>query len=129
MKEDMIDCQAFLAGDTLWWIFSGPRGIYGAVAVSVIGDFTGAAPNNAALDAVRNILDCAVQEGVLAADYELFGHRDGGCTACPGDMLYSEIRTWPEYSFKGTYQTTVRSHNKAEESHLRFTDEARRVYK
>lgn len=33
-----------------------------AVAVSVIGDFTGAAPNNAALDAVRNILDCAVQE-------------------------------------------------------------------
>jgi len=22
MKEDVIDCQAFLAGDTLWWFFS-----------------------------------------------------------------------------------------------------------
>ena len=33
-----------------------------AVAVCVIGDFTGTSPNQAASDAVANIFDCAVKD-------------------------------------------------------------------
>jgi N-acetylmuramoyl-L-alanine amidase len=71
-----------------------------AVAVSVIGDFTARAPNQAAQDAVKNIFACAIQGGILRSNYEMFGHRDGGCTSCPGDSLYPVIRTWPQYSFR-----------------------------
>ena len=35
---------------------------FSAVAVSTIGDFTNAPPNNAALTAIRNIFDCAVEQ-------------------------------------------------------------------
>lgn len=71
-----------------------------AVAVSVIGDFTSRPPNQAALDALNNIYDCAIDQGVLSSNYEMFGHRDGGCTACPGDQLYATIRSWPQYSMR-----------------------------
>jgi len=29
VKEELIDCQAFLAGDKLWWIFSSQEGSMG----------------------------------------------------------------------------------------------------
>jgi len=70
------------------------------VAVSVIGDYTGRVPNAAAQAAVQNTFDCAIQQGILQANHELFGHRDAGCTACPGDSLYPLIQTWPQYSFR-----------------------------
>lgn len=71
-----------------------------AVAVSVIGDYTSRVPNAAAQAAINNIFNCAVQQGILSGSYEMFGHRDGGCTACPGDSLYPLIQTWPQYSFR-----------------------------
>jgi len=71
-----------------------------AVAISVIGDFTNRAPNSAAQNAVNNLFHCAVQAGVLRSNYEMFGHRDANCTACPGNSFYPVIRTWPQYSFR-----------------------------
>jgi len=71
-----------------------------AVAVSVIGDYTSRVPNAVAQSAIVNIFNCAIQQGILASNYEMFGHRDAGCTACPGDQLYALIRTWPQYSFR-----------------------------
>jgi len=71
-----------------------------AVAVAVIGDFTNRAPNEAAQAAVRNVINCAVQQNVLRSNYELFGHRDANCTACPGNTFYPVLRTWPQYSFR-----------------------------
>ena len=38
-------------------------------------------------------------QGLIKADYELFGHRDGRLnTSCPGDELYAYIHGWPHYS-------------------------------
>jgi N-acetylmuramoyl-L-alanine amidase len=71
-----------------------------AVAVSCIGDFSNVEPNAAAQAAIQNTFACAVQQGFLTSTYEMFGHRDGGCTACPGDALYARIQTWPQYSFR-----------------------------
>ncbi|KAK2146721.1 hypothetical protein LSH36_586g01011 [Paralvinella palmiformis] len=45
-------------------------------------------------------MTAAPEEGYIIPDYELFGHRDGRCTDCPGDVLYSIIQTWPHYSFR-----------------------------
>ena len=38
-------------------------------------------------------------QGLIKADYEMFGHRDGRLnTSCPGDDLYAYIHGWPHYS-------------------------------
>jgi len=75
---------------------------YNSVAYGfcILGDFMLRGPNQVALDAVQDIIDCGVELGYIVADYEMFGHRDGRCTACPGDVLYSIIREWPHYSFR-----------------------------
>jgi N-acetylmuramoyl-L-alanine amidase len=72
-----------------------------AVAVCVIGNFeANPAPNEATLRAVKNILDCAMNQGVLVQwnGLNLHGHRNGGCTACPGINLYNVITTWPWFA-------------------------------
>ena len=69
-----------------------------AIAISVIGDYSLRKPNAAALRAIKAIINCAIDEGVVASNYRLYGHRDAGCTECPGDKLYEEIQTWPKYS-------------------------------
>jgi len=69
-----------------------------AIAVSFIGDFTSRNPNEQAMQAAKDLLDCGVRRGYLRSTYELFGHRDGGCTACPGNTLYPTIQSWPNFS-------------------------------
>ncbi|CAH1797130.1 unnamed protein product [Owenia fusiformis] len=69
-----------------------------AIAVSVMGNFMSRAPNAAALRAVQDVIACGISRGYIRSNYELFGHRDGGCTACPGDRLYTTIRRWPRFS-------------------------------
>ena len=36
----------------------------------------------------------------MTTGFEVFGHRDGVCTACPGDTFYPEVQTWPYYSHR-----------------------------
>ncbi|XP_019648044.1 PREDICTED: peptidoglycan-recognition protein SC2-like isoform X2 [Branchiostoma belcheri] len=69
-----------------------------SIAVSFVGDYTSRLPNQAALNAAKAIIDCGVQLGKVTSGYRLKGHRDVGSTACPGDTLYSHIRTWSHYS-------------------------------
>ncbi|XP_064611539.1 peptidoglycan-recognition protein SD-like isoform X2 [Liolophura sinensis] len=68
-----------------------------ALGFCVIGTFTGHLPNDAALSAVRRLIDCAVQNGKVIKNYSLKGHRDVSSTECPGQKLYDLIRTWPHY--------------------------------
>ena len=44
------------------------------------------------------VADC--EQGYITTGYEMFGHRDGVCTDCPGDNLYIEIQSWPHYSYR-----------------------------
>jgi hypothetical protein len=75
----------------------------GSVGVSLIGDFSGAEPTSAAMDALyrmmawkadRHGIDVSRSDPYLNSDgvSEVFpnlaGHRDAGRTACPGDRLY-----------------------------------------
>ena len=69
-----------------------------AIAISVMGNYSKRTPTAEALRAIKAIINCAINAGVVASNYKLYGHRDAGCTGCPGDKLYEEIKTWPKYS-------------------------------
>ncbi|CAH1779131.1 unnamed protein product [Owenia fusiformis] len=54
-----------------------------SLAFCMLGNFQTRPPNAAAISAVRNLIACAKTRGRLANNFEMFGHRDAGCTACP----------------------------------------------
>jgi len=68
-----------------------------SLGISVIGSFMTSPPNNAALNVIEQLITCGTDSGDIENLYSLHGHRDGGCTDCPGDALYNIIRTWPLY--------------------------------
>lgn len=70
------------------------------LAICVIGDFSDHTPNQAALDAVQQMIACGASNNKLIANYTLLGHRDVGSTACPGTAYYNLIRTWPHYNIQ-----------------------------
>ncbi|KAK6166251.1 hypothetical protein SNE40_022996 [Patella caerulea] len=63
----------------------------------VIGDFTSRVPNAAAINALKQLIDCGVKNGKIRSDYIIKGHRDVRATACPGTTFYQLIKTWPRY--------------------------------
>jgi len=69
-----------------------------SIGIAIIGDFTSRAPNAAALNAVRALLQCGVDLGRFPAAYQLVGHRQLGSTACPGNSLFSNIQSWPRWT-------------------------------
>ncbi|XP_056006494.1 peptidoglycan-recognition protein SC2-like isoform X2 [Ostrea edulis] len=79
-------------------------------AASFMGNFMTHPPNDASLTAVKKLIDYGISQGYIAATYKLYGHRDVGNTACPGDALYPIIQTWPHYT-----------HTKPENSLLKLT--------
>jgi len=68
-----------------------------ALGISVIGSFMTSPPNNAALNVIQQLISCGTDAGDILTAYTLHGHRDGGCTDCPGDALYNIITGWPHY--------------------------------
>nr|XP_022289171.1 peptidoglycan-recognition protein SC2-like isoform X2 [Crassostrea virginica] len=69
------------------------------LAASVMGNFMNRKPNTAALNAMKNLIQCGISRGYITSTYKLYGHRDVvSTTTCPGDALYQEIKTWPHYS-------------------------------
>jgi N-acetylmuramoyl-L-alanine amidase len=68
-----------------------------AVAFSVMGNFMTRLPDPVAMSAVQNMITCGIQQGRITPEYKLYGHRDVGATACPGDKLYELINTWAHY--------------------------------
>ncbi|CAH1797020.1 unnamed protein product [Owenia fusiformis] len=72
-----------------------------AIAISFIGNFENRNANAAAQRAANDVIACGISRGYISPNYELFGHRDGGCTACPGKYLYSTIKSWPRFSGRG----------------------------
>ncbi|XP_056006481.1 peptidoglycan recognition protein 4-like isoform X2 [Ostrea edulis] len=66
--------------------------------VAVMGNFMHRKPNNAALNATKDLMQCGIDKGYITSGYSLYGHRDVGTTDCPGDYLYNEIRTWSHYN-------------------------------
>ncbi|XP_063410076.1 peptidoglycan-recognition protein SC2-like [Mytilus trossulus] len=67
------------------------------LAASFMGSFMTHAPNSAALNAVKELIQCGISKGKVSHSYALFGHRDVGSTDCPGTALYNVIKTWPRF--------------------------------
>lgn len=63
-----------------------------AFGVCFIGNFDNEQPTDAALRAGRELLGYLDDHSLLAAGWELRGHRDVYATACPGRNLYPRIQ-------------------------------------
>ncbi|XP_004717758.1 peptidoglycan recognition protein 3 [Echinops telfairi] len=68
-----------------------------ALGVAFMGNFVEKPPNNAALDAAQDLIQCAVQKGYLVPNYLLVGHSDVVNILSPGKALYNIIKTWPHF--------------------------------
>jgi hypothetical protein len=55
-------------------------------------------PNLVALNAVRNLIQCGVNNGSIARNYRLYCHRNVGSTTCPGPSFCHVIMSWPNYA-------------------------------
>jgi N-acetylmuramoyl-L-alanine amidase len=55
-------------------------------------------PNQAALNAVKQLIQCGVDTKKISSNYRLKGHRQGTSTACPGNALYQVITKWPHWT-------------------------------
>ncbi|KAK2139603.1 hypothetical protein LSH36_1696g00014 [Paralvinella palmiformis] len=73
---------------------------YMSHGICIMGNFMYGEPTWKALDAVKTLIQCGVDQNMIKPDYELFGHRDGRRTDCPGNALYDIIQTWPHYSHR-----------------------------
>lgn len=54
--------------------------------------------SESAKQAVKNLIACGISGGKIQTNYKLLGHRQTKATACPGDKLYQEIKTWPKWA-------------------------------
>ncbi|MGH0173070.1 UNVERIFIED_CONTAM: hypothetical protein FKN15_064366 [Acipenser sinensis] len=70
--------------------------------VSFIGDFTSVLPDASTLALVRDsFTKCAVEGARLVPDFTVHGHRQVvKGTSCPGDALYSDVRTWKHFKVR-----------------------------
>lgn len=66
--------------------------------VAFIGDYTSHLPSRYSMELVRHhLVKCGVSNGFLQKNLTMLGHRQVVNTSCPGDSLYSEIKTWTHY--------------------------------
>ncbi|XP_005313263.4 peptidoglycan-recognition protein SC2-like [Chrysemys picta bellii] len=71
-----------------------------SLGFSFLGNFSSRAPNAAALNAAKSLIQCAVSKGFLRRSYTLTGHRNVFPTSCPGNALYRVISKWPRFKGK-----------------------------
>ncbi|KAI0214276.1 N-acetylmuramoyl-L-alanine amidase [Lamellibrachia satsuma] len=69
-----------------------------SVAISAIGNSETLRPSQAILQTIANLIDCALKQGVLDPNFEMFGHKQVSCKACPGKYLYAVVKTSAYYS-------------------------------
>ncbi|XP_053865727.1 peptidoglycan-recognition protein SC2-like [Malaclemys terrapin pileata] len=68
-----------------------------SLGFSFLGTFSSRAPNAAALNAAKSLIQCAVNRGSLSSSYTLKGHRNVSQTDCPANALYNVITQWPRF--------------------------------
>jgi N-acetylmuramoyl-L-alanine amidase len=68
-----------------------------AVALSLIGNFEKVDLPKLMLDLAQKWIECGIEKGIIANDYQLHGHRDQNCTSCPGQHLCDIIKHWKNF--------------------------------
>jgi len=94
--------QVFIGRD--WGTVGAHTYHYNSVAygISFLGTFIDHLPTEKAMDAAKKLIQCGVDQGFIKADYGLYGHRDAGCTECPGKKFYESLSSWDKWHAKGT---------------------------
>ncbi|XP_017791642.1 PREDICTED: peptidoglycan-recognition protein LE-like [Habropoda laboriosa] len=69
-----------------------------SIGISFIGTFNTVEPPKIQLVAAQRLIEIGVEEGKIAPNYKLLGHKQVSRTLSPGDKLYSIIQTWPHWS-------------------------------
>nr|QCQ73737.1 peptidoglycan recognition protein [Bombus impetuosus] len=69
-----------------------------SIGISFIGTFNTVIPPKSQLYAAQRLIELGIENGKIAPDYKLLGHRQVSRTLSPGDALYSVIQTWPHWS-------------------------------
>lgn len=68
-----------------------------SLGVCFLGTYTSEAPSEAALQALRDLIFCAVDRYSVYSQHYIIGHRQDVNTECPGEALFEEISTWPRF--------------------------------
>ncbi|XP_040298138.1 peptidoglycan-recognition protein SC2-like [Bufo bufo] len=68
-----------------------------SIGIAFIGDFQKGLPSQAAINAAKLLIQCGVSLKMIENKYTLKGHLDVFSTACPGNELYNNIKTWPRF--------------------------------
>ncbi|XP_058456824.1 uncharacterized protein LOC131434187 [Malaya genurostris] len=69
-----------------------------SICIAFIGTFIDVKPPVTQLSAAQQLLALGLEQGKLAKDYKLFGHRQLAPFESPGRSLYKIIQTWPHWS-------------------------------
>ncbi|XP_060516218.1 peptidoglycan recognition protein 3-like [Cylas formicarius] len=69
-----------------------------SIGVCLIGNFQIMPPVQIQLDSLKALTDCGVQNGKIAENYTIIGHRQGSATLCPGDYLYEIVQNMSRYN-------------------------------
>lgn len=119
-KQQMINMQAYHMNDLGWDdigynfgigadgnIYEGRGfGLVGAHAVNwnrkslgimFIGNYNDHKPTATQIAKAKELIAYGVSLGYLASNHIIYGHRQVGSTECPGNNLYTEIKTWPKW--------------------------------
>ncbi|XP_026476928.1 peptidoglycan-recognition protein LB-like isoform X2 [Ctenocephalides felis] len=70
---------------------------FNSVGICLIGDWRTELPPEKMLKATKSLIECGVREGHLRKNYTLLGHLQVRKTECPGQRLYEEIKSWPNF--------------------------------
>lgn len=68
-----------------------------SIGIAFIGTFSNASPPANQLNAARALITAGMNNGVIARNHRLMGHRQVSATECPGDALFRIIQTWPNW--------------------------------
>ncbi|CAH2105810.1 unnamed protein product [Euphydryas editha] len=68
-----------------------------SIGISFIGNYNIDEPTEEQLKVAQDLIQCGVKEEYLASDYHLVGQRQLVRTMSPGDNLYREIQSWPNF--------------------------------
>nr|XP_033334212.1 peptidoglycan-recognition protein LB-like [Megalopta genalis] len=69
-----------------------------SIGICIIGDYSDFLPNEAALNALSNLIDYGVSLGKISENYRMIGHRQARPTLCPGDHLYAYVQKNPRWT-------------------------------
>ncbi|KAM8812062.1 LOW QUALITY PROTEIN: peptidoglycan recognition protein 3 [Rhynchonycteris naso] len=67
------------------------------LGIAFMGNLVEKPPKAAALEALKSLIQCAVDNRYLTPNCLLVGHSDVSPTLYPGKALYSIINTWPHF--------------------------------